>query len=298
MKLKTLAVIALPLMALAACAPKHIDDDYAKYDPSHSKAMNIALFTGLTTPNGPLVDSKPVKKDGSSKGVDSVIGEAAMANLLYHQASGTLLDLGMSQTGSMSFSGLGLVSSLLTTTYQPEWNVNILVFMPKDLAKDEEDATHKLAGMVKSFNAVWLPKGATKISSDEDYTSDFLVSAYTSHLNYTSSVMERRIFNYIKKPEISTVKGNWISTDSFYYWSYMATSSDPSPYIISWDKHTSKLSNKQMISENEKMSVDYYYELSKYMPVWFYIYCPPHFLNANSPALFLNQGKALLFVKP
>jgi len=297
MKLKTLAVIALPLMALAACGPKHIDDDYSKYDPSHSKAMNIALFTGLTTLKGPIVDSKVVKKDGSSKGVDSVIGEAAMANLLYHQASGTLLDAGMSQFGSMGFSGLGLVSSLLSSpSPKPEWQVIQFAFMPASLAKNEEEAEMKVANMIASFQKTWLPK-TVKVLDSASMSLAF-GGGYLKYTIYGYHGMKRQMFLKVQEPTLVTEKDNWISSGSFYYWSYLRASVISGGDILT-GSFGKTIDGKLIVSDKDsKMHADYYIGLSKHMPSWYYIYCPPHTFSPNSPPLILNQGKALLFVKP
>ena len=67
MKKNIMLVLAVSALTLSACGAKHLNEDHAKYDPAKSKAMNVALLTGLTTEDGPLKDSEPVSvsKNGS-----------------------------------------------------------------------------------------------------------------------------------------------------------------------------------------------------------------------------------------
>ena len=144
MKISNIIILACAAIVMSACGAKHFNEEYSKYDASKSKALNIALLAGLTTEEGPLKDSEPIQVSANSSDPSQAIAVGSSAALLAAQSTGSLLDVGMGQMGSMGMTGLSLLSAM-GGQHKPQWTYNqIIAFMPKNLAKNKSDASMKL----------------------------------------------------------------------------------------------------------------------------------------------------------
>ncbi|MBN4060707.1 hypothetical protein JYT78_01410 [bacterium AH-315-I20] len=276
MKLKKplLLGLAVSLLALTSCGgTKHFEDEHAKYDPTMSKAMNIALLTGITDPErGPLKDGVPTGNSG-----DGGMGAAAGANMV---AGG--FDM---LTGGGGFSGLGVMTSFLFKTYQPEWKNHVFAWMPQDMAKDEVEAVAVMCDIMDKALRKALPK-------DEVITKDRQCYDYRAWSDDKKTLIETdagKSFAFqIKTPSSTLAPPSFVTKQASYFWSYMKTSTDTSPKIDLWG---ADVPIKKVISPSLRR------DMSPYLPSWVYIYIAPD-RKTGSPAYFLNQGKKLYFIKP
>jgi len=287
MKLKQLLLLGLAVSLLASCQ-KHFEEEHLKYDATKSKALNIALLTGLTTvENGPIVDSEPVGH--SSNGGQGAAMAAGTFDLL---------------TGG---GGLGLTTAFMFKIYQPEWENHVFAWMPQDMAKDEAEAARVMSEIMYKAMKQALAKNekVIKLENTHEYkafSNDLKSGVYVEDeggypKGYVSQVAIPRI-----------VKGNALFNNSpSYFWSYQKTSNDTSPVIRSgvWlsDIFTIRKmfpnypSKEATNAERKETQHKLFHKLSPLLPSWVYIYIAPN-LKTKEPAYFLNQGKKIYFIKP
>ena len=288
MKLKKLLLLGLAVSLLASCQ-KHFEEEHLKYDVTKSKALNIALLTGLTTvEHGSIVDSEPVGH--SSNGGKGAAMTAGAFDLL---------------TGG---GGLGLMTSFMFNIYQPEWENHVFAWMPQDMAKDEEEAASVMSKLIDKAIKSSLPKGTEIIKNDVAVKyKAFSDDTRTTLFYREGSGSINGVVTEVYVPRKVNGNANFNALPS-YYWSYMKTSSDTSPLIKVMPALDGDFWQKRFLPEFYKekkitplMRIEAQRKLlaviSKNLPSWVYIYIAPN-LKTKEPAYFLNQGKKLYFIKP
>jgi len=260
--MKKLLILGVGLVLLASCQ-KHFEEEHLKYDATKSKALNIALLTGLTTvKHGPIVDSEPVGH--SSNGGQGAAMTAGAFDLL---------------TGG---GGLGLTTAFMFKIYQPEWENHVFAWMPQDMVKDEAEAANVMCEIFYKAVKEAIPANEVPKVDKPCYNFRAWSDAQKIELIYMDTKTNKLSYNattQVDTPE--KVMGSPFSPNTpAYYWSYMKTSSDTSPHI-----------------RNGRNSNPSFEELSPLLPSWVYIYIAPN-LKTKEPAYFLNQGKKLYFIKP
>jgi len=286
--------VAAGALTLSACGgPKHFNEEHAKYDPSLSKAMNLALLTGLTTMEGPLKDSKPVKSVEPTTDPTKAIGAASSAALMAAQSTGAMLDAGMGIGGSMGMSGLGLLMGASNHVYQPVLSSHIFAWMPLGNVHNEVEATNKMAAILYTNVKEALPSNISIISDVTPYAYAAFSDAKAFTISFSFRGREYSVEGNISVPE--QINNTWLTKENSYYWSYMQTSSDTSPTIgvalyvkkgESWETPKDDFNNLTLLKA-----------VSRKLPEWTYIYIAPDMLKKTSP-YFLNKGKVLPFIKP
>ncbi|MDQ7004462.1 MAG: hypothetical protein Q9N67_05930 [Ghiorsea sp.] len=287
MKLKKLLLLGLAVSLLASCQ-KHFEEEHLKYDATKSKALNIALLTGLTTvEHGPIVDSEPVGH--SSNGGKGAAMAAGAFDLL---------------TGG---GGLGLMTSFMFNIYQPEWENHVFAWMPQDMAKDEAEAAKVMCEIMYKATKQIVSDDETIIKIEKPYK----YKVFSDDLEFGIYVKDKDGYPKGYVSQIATpriVKGNALFNNSpSYFWSYQKTSNDTSPVLRSgvWLSDIFMIKNKfpdypTVETSKEKKDEELnklYNKLSPLLPSWVYIYIAPN-LKTKEPAYFLNQGKKLYFIKP
>jgi len=271
-------------MSLVGCGgPMHFEEEYAKYNPAHSKAMNIALLTGLTTENGPIKDSAPVKK-GSNLGIEKMVGAGANASFV-----------GVGSGLSSAMSGLGVVSALMFSEYQPEWTNHVLAWVPADEASSPEDAALKVSDAF--YNAVksTLPKGSQLTVDKPSYKYAAWSDKQGSELRFILNKKNMAITTRVCVPEVLE-DATFISESNSYYLSFQKHSNDVSPFVNFRPFNTD---DQHPMSQDEwtKFTDGMLNNISPKLPSWVYIYVAPK-PRLGTPAYFLNQGEKLFFVSP
>jgi hypothetical protein len=285
--MKKLLIIGAALMLLASCQ-KHFEEEHLKYDATKSKALNIALLTGLTTvENGPIVDSEPVGH--SSNGGQGAAMTAGAFDLL---------------TGG---GGLGLTTAFLFKIYQPEWENHVFAWMPQDMAKDEAEAASVMCNIMYKAVKKVSPNNGKVIQDKPCYNFRAWSDAKGALVRYISSEDVYTSFNpQVEVPDV--VPASFLINTPSYYWSYMKTSSDTSPHIrintfyeeVALTVSLRRFERLRMkLSEVERNNIiaQTYVDLSSNLPPWVYIYIAPN-PKAKTLAYFLNKGKKLYFIKP
>ena len=273
MKLKKLLLLGLAVTLLASCQ-KHFEEEHLKYDATKSKALNIALLTGLTTvEHGPIVDSEPVGH--SSNGGQGAAMTAGAFDLL---------------TGG---GGLGLTTAFMFKIYQPEWENHVFAWMPQDMAKDEAEAASVMCEIMYKATRNALPN-KIEITQEKACVNRGWSDDKVGKIEYKTKTKKVQYLVGAAVPR--EAPPSFLLKEPSYYWSYMKTSGDTSPQIMNIPLFTgeNQLNNLQdrlalQVSTWQKMSVN--------LPSWVYIYIAPN-LKTKEPAYFLNQGKKLYFIKP
>jgi len=285
--MKKLLILGVGLVLLASCQ-KHFEEEHLKYDATKSKALNIALLTGLTTvKHGPIVDSEPVGH--SSNGGQGAAMTAGAFDLL---------------TGG---GGLGLTTAFMFKIYQPEWENHVFAWMPQDMVKDEAEAANVMCEIM--YKAI--KQAPANNENVIEFEKPYEYKAFSNDLRAALYVKDsdgyiKGYVSQIAVPEV--VRGNAsFNNHPSYFWSYQKTSNDTSPIldlgVLFSDMFS--LQNKFPDSPVAKISKEgrkaaqhrLYHKISPLLPSWVYIYIAPN-LKTKEPAYFLNQGKKLYFTKP
>lgn len=293
--------LAAAALTLSACAgPKYLNEDYSKYDPSLSKAMNLALLTELTTPEGPLKDSKPVQA-AQNAGDDPThtLTAASSAALLVAQSTGAMLDAGMGIGGSMGMSGLGLLlASRQVFTYQPVFSTIIFSWMPTTLAKDKVAAAMLILNILHKETEVKLKSMGAEIILSEVTEPNFIVSEHYAKIEYKINNRIYRTGMKVGEPYVVDFAPFQSNPTNYYHWSYQTKSDDRTPTIV---YGTNRLNDKhgyiKKDAEDQATETDLFISVMKALPSYCYTYIAPD-LNAKLAPYFLNKGKQLQFIKP
>jgi len=286
--------LAAAAMALTACGPKHLNEEYSKYDPSMSKAMNLALLTELTTKDGPLKDSKPVKVAKNTSNPLQTLNTASSVAMVAAQSTGAMLDVGMGIEGSMGAGALGILMGG-NTDYKPVLSGHIFAWMPTSFAENETSATNKMATLLYSHIKDSLPKEVKYTRDIPPYPYKLFSEAKAFEITVELEGHKYSIEGNIAVPELT--KKSWLTDgEKTYYWSYMRTSRDNSStmgysiYLLDGDKlkytDDGKLDNLSILKK-----------VASKLPSWVYVYVAPN-IEKKTPAYFLNQGKVLPFIRP
>ena len=274
--------LAAGALTLSACGgPKHFNEEHAKYDPSLSKAMNLALLTGLTTMEGPLKDSKPVKSVEPTTDPTKAIGAASSAALMAAQSTGTMLDAGMGIGGSMGMSGLSLLTSLSGTKKSLYEYNHIVAFMPKGIANDSRSATIKLAAFIEQ--ALYKVK---EYSFQKDESGVYYKIQGGNCDNLQCSIN----FSY-PLPDVGDMH-TWAFKQGDYIWGNATTNIPFGLGVLDNISDRNHLPLSKALN-SEKLLLDF----SSNLPSWCFLYIA---YDAETKTLphFLNQGKVLYFAAP
>jgi len=284
--MKKILILGAALVLLASCQ-KHFEEEHLQYDETKSKALNIALLTGLTTvEHGPIVDSEPVGH--SSNGGQGAAMAAGTFDLL---------------TGG---GGLGLTTAFMFKIYQPEWENHVFAWMPQDMAKDETEAAKVMCEIMYKATHDSLSKGAKILKEKSCYEYRAWMDDQKAYTVFRNAEGVARVYE-VTAAAPRVVEGSPDGGKRSYYWSYMKTSSDTSPRIGLSNYDTRSFLFKYIYPGEEAPSYtkeedilryrNYLEQASSKLPSWVYIYIAPN-PQTKTPAYFLNQGKKLYFIKP
>jgi len=291
--------LATAAMALTACGvPKHFNEEYSKYDPSMSKAMNLALLTGLTTKEGPLKDSQPVKVAKVTKSTSDplkTINTASSVAVIAAQSTGAMLDAGMGIGGSMGAGALGLLTGGVSI-YQPALQNHVFGWMPTNFTDNETTAIHKMATLLYASIKNTLPKGVKYIHDYPPHTSRLFSDSEAIEMTIEFEGHKYAIEGGVGEPDLT--EKSWLThEEEAYYWSYMKTSRDTSP-TMGFNIYRTDDGEKPFLSEDGEMnSLSILKKAAAKLPAWVYLYIAPN-MKEKTPAYFLNQGKVLPFISP
>jgi len=301
--------LAAAALVLSACGgPKHLSEEHTKYDPTLSKAMNLALVAGLTKPEGPLKDSHPVQvgEDASSNSSSNALESATLTALIAAQSTGALLDAGMGVSGSMGMSALGLLmASRQVTVYNPVLTTTIFSWMPTNMAKDKEAAAMLMLNILhKEIISKLDALGAKLIESEVTPPNPF---DYQHYGKLVYEVNQRKYITYLKVRDPYTIKSpSFVSkSKKSYYWSYQTNSDDRSPtmgfstYRLNDDYQVNDEHYKHLSPDavDNVLAIDLFHSVIKKLPSWTYTYMAPD-LNQKQAPYFINNGEKLEFISP
>jgi len=280
---KTLVAASAAMIILTGCGAgmNHFKVEHSKYDHTKSKALNLALLTGLTTEDNPLiVDSKPMT---ASSGNDSGRTATAIAGGLGLLAGGV---------------GLGLTSALLNKTYQPERSNHVFAWLPKSMAGSDVEAAKVMCDIMNKAAQASLP--ADFVIQEVKPCFNFRAFSDAQRGNVIISKVGSDPINFASRAEVpeeaEMAYNKELGIGNSYFWSYQKTSADTSPYI---DFMPLYLGDKKYddIKKMRRIRDSIFPALSRNLPSWVYIYISPN-KEKNIPAHFLNQGKQLFFISP
>lgn len=305
-----IAVIIAAVMTGCASvnlAQKYADQGLYQANPLHSRALNVAVATGLTRCHdgqcSPLHDVPRSKLPASLQ---------TETNLQIGDTLSTVYEIGygVGQIGGMVsvFTDLGnLTTGLLTiadaflgptTRKDPALEPVMIAWMPKSMAKSPEKARNKMMRMVHSA----LPDETFnnyRIDIDVDHKYHSLAVTFKNGTSCTSTLFCNINPIAFTKPATVTHMPTWLGNQPAYSW-------------FSWPRgqKTNKknhaiplgiLRRKYGTYTNLPWPPDlnprvYLLKVSANLPKWVYIYLPP--TKADPYPVMLNQGKQLVFVEP
>ncbi len=304
--MKKILMIGLTVAALSlsACGNhKHFHEEHAKYDRSLSKAMNLALITGLTKPEGPLRDSEPVheatKKNANGSNPIKAVTTVSSVAVLAAQSTGVLLDSGMGIGGSMGMGVMGLlIGSRQVVQYQPVLSTTIFSWMPVSLAKNKVDAATLMFNVLHDKTKQALKKMGAKITLLDVTEPTWFDSSHYESFEYMLNNRYYVSYINVQKPQVIDSYFFKSTSDKYYYWNYKMNSDDNTPVI---GFSTTRLNDKHhwinKDSKDHTMEVELFTSVMKSLPSYCYTYISP-VLKAKKDPYFINNGKELRFIKP
>ena len=275
-------------LSFAACSnPKHFNEDDAKYDPSLSKAMNLALLTGLTTRAGPLQDNKPVqitKKHGGSK-VSSFV-------MLGAQTSGALFNGGMGIGASVGLSRFAMLSG--SPSYNPIFFIHHFAWMPTNMARNEDVATDKMTQILFQAMKAAVPSEGKVLSISPPEKVKLFQSEQAFSIKFIYQEKKYVLNGDVSAPEKVAMAPDGSPSESW-YWLYRSTGFEHRNAMITMtirvkEGHHDRAPDGDVEQELRR-------HISSLLPSWVYTYIPPNDENKQHP-YFLNQGKVLSFSQP
>ncbi|MBZ9574509.1 hypothetical protein [Modicisalibacter sp. MOD 31.J] len=309
----TVAASAVALVALSGCAgspinyaQRHADQGHYDGNPDRSRALNVAIATGLAEcENGqcaPLDDVARSKLPESMQSVSNVdmiedLGDAWSVGHGVAQMAGmadALTGLSGTASGMLSIGSFMLEPSELD---DPASMPALLAWMPSSSANSPEDARGKMATML----AEALPTGdfqgyQVRVDRYAEYSSAALFQdGHACNSQYMCAVD----FTSVSMPAVANSSPDWLSGEAVYVWSNWerGATSYSGVHRIGLDMYRLNTeTNKELPLPDDLNARAYLARVSENLPAWAYIYLPP--TEQNNYPVMLNQGKPLLFVEP
>lgn len=304
--MKYTAIILVWLLFLSGCATtpnyakKHAQAGDYNYTPSRSKALNVAVATGLTQCDeegcAPLSDVPRDKLPASMQNMSNVEIMDAVTNALVIGkgigqmvgAIGVITGLGNIAGGLMSLGTLFIGPSHLAN---PATQGFFIAWMPKSMAGSPAEA-RKLMGRIlfkaaprqfpgrRHMHVKKFAEGAgTKVTFCDDNNKDCWIPNVA-------------VYVWENKPSVAR-QPDWLGGEPAYVWQNWPAGAyeDYGNGVIgaNWARTEHGMPVTKMRA--------YFRAWSANLPKWVYIYMPPVEGHVSYPVMF-HRGKALLFIEP
>lgn len=305
------AAATIVALAITGCAGVNRAQMYADQglymaNPTRSRALNVAVATGLTECDGdkcsPLHDVPRSKLPLSLRAVDnSQIADSLSAAWGVGYGVGQIQGMVSAFTGFSNLaSGLLSISDALlgpTTMKDPALVPTIIAWMPQSMTKTPRMAREAIIETVaeslprgefsgrevrvkleKAHNRMWV-----SFKGDGDCNDDVTCSLFVG----------------FSEPAETDVGPSWATAGPAYVWLNWGRGqkSDGSFHNIQLDiVHYNTERGERELWPSDLNARAYLMQVSANLPKWVYIYLPP--TKAHPYPVMLNQGEQLLFVEP
>lgn len=310
--LTTCTLAAAGALALTGCAStvnhaqRHADLGHYNADPSRSRALNVAVATGLTECEAgeckPLSDVPRSELPKSLRTASNIMIAETLADA-WSVGHGTAQIAGAASviSGLSSWSaGLLSVGSIFlgpSDLDDPALVPTMIAWMPESMADSPNQAREKMTAIVANA----LPTGTVQgYQVRVDRYRDFGVAANFAKRGVCGGPIVCAVdVRYIKMPSFATRPPDWLPNGPVYVWTNWqreATTSSDLRSITMRNLRVDTEGYEDLPWPEDLNARAYLAKLSANLPEWVYIYLPP--TEAHGYPLILNQGEPLLFVEP
>jgi len=309
----TIAASAVALVALSGCAgspinyaQRHADHGHYDGNPDRSRALNVAIATGLTEcENGqcaPLDDVARSRLPESMHGVSNMdmIDDLSDAWSVGHGVA-QMAGMADALTGlSGTTSGMLSIGSFLLEPGEmkdPAMVPTIVAWMPKSMAADPSDAQKMMMSIVSKA----MPEGAFQgyqVEVDQ-YAESSLAATFTQGSGCNSQTSCAVDINPVSEPVGVKTSPDWLHEGPAYAWTnWKRGQTSAGGFNHIWlDVYRVETDSHEYLPWPDDLNARAYLaRVSENLPAWAYIYLPP--TEQNNYPVMLNQGKPLLFVEP
>lgn len=310
--LTTCTLAAAGALALTGCASttnyaqRHADLGHYSADPSRSRALNVAVATGLTECEAgqckPLSDMPRSELPESLRAASNIkitetLADAWSVGHGAAQIAGAASVVSGLSGWSAGVLSIGSIFLEPSTLDDPALVPTMIAWMPKLMADSPAQAREKMMKMVADA----LPRGKFQGYGVEiDRYGEFSVAAAFVKAGMCGSQVACAIdLHSVSKPSIVKGPPDWLQEDLAYVWTNWergATTSAELRNISLLVYRVDTESHASLPWPEDLNARAYLAKLSANLPEWVYIYLPP--TEAHGYPLILNQGEPLLFVEP
>ncbi|MVF24160.1 hypothetical protein EVC37_21485 [Methylocaldum sp. BRCS4] len=313
------AIVIVLSLANAGCAMfgRFHPVDFYERDPKYSLALQIALATGLTSPNvftgkpEPLNDVPRAQLAAALKGAGSgaagreLLHAAGLATGIRKLTGAGIAPPGFSLPAAGAMSILGVLTSAPARKH-PALSNHFLVWMPKSEAATMEEATRKLQDLLVKAYLDTLPSPYTiKGTETVRYPILFAEDKIETHYLVQGGIcdigkIKCEIIPFVNEPYEVDRGPFWLSVGSAYVWHncYPGHTGDcpgaaVQAYKSEYDEAGNPINVKDLPLAGE---AEHLQKMSALLPDWVYIYSAP--TNERPYPVIFHRGETLYFIEP